>query len=255
MADFKKLLDHPEKQKIINKLLSGDLPKDVAQYLKLKYTKDDETHLRLSINLLQEFKTKHLDKAGFLQKIVQADQDGKLDKAIAESLLANKEWKDRLAEYIDDEIDLKKEIRDLLHILKARAEQVFDKIQESPGNIKLDYVMAKYFELLGNVIEKADKIINERPDQRIEHTHTVQVVEEYSIVLQETIRELLLRMGPEYSATFMEMLADKMNKLKNPSDGAVSIQALGKKRMEFGKLSSRADILDAEIGEIISEGE
>jgi 3-deoxy-D-arabino-heptulosonate 7-phosphate (DAHP) synthase class II len=97
----------------------------------------------------------------------------------------------------------------------------------------------------------ADKIINERPDQRIEHTHTVQMVEEHTLVLQEVIRELLMEMGPELSARFMELLADKLNKIKSP--GEVSIRALGKKKMEFGKISDKVAAIDSEFEELASE--
>ena len=54
--------------------------------------------------------------------------------------------------------------------------------------------MVKYYDLLFQAIEKADKIINDRPDQRIEHTH-IHMIEDYSVAFQEAIRELLLEMG------------------------------------------------------------
>jgi hypothetical protein len=247
MSDFKKILDHPEKQKIIDKLVGGDSPKDVAQYLKIKYSDDDQKHLRVPASLLKEFADKHLDQCGFLNKVIKADRNGKLDSKIAESLVNNETWKDRLARYADREIDLKDKILQMLHMLEIRSEQLFDKIQENPGGIKIDYVMAKYFDLLFIAIEKADKIVNERPDQLIEHTYTVQMVEEYSVAIQEAIREVLLEMGPEHSARFMELLNAKLSGIKNPGDAPV--RSFRDREAEAKKLLAKGEKVDAEMKE------
>src|SRR5690606_17698339 len=102
---FNKLLEHPEHQKIIDKLLSGESTKEVSQYLKLKYDKPDENHLRLSTALLDEFKKKWMDAGDFIAKIVHDEKAGKLDKQIAQSLLNNNTWKERVATLADEEID------------------------------------------------------------------------------------------------------------------------------------------------------
>ena len=210
--DFSKLVSHPEKQKIISKLLSGDPPKTISEYLKAKY--DTDTSMHLSINLLTEFKTKWLDKPQFIDKIVKDQQAGKLDKKIADSLMNNKTWQERVIDRVDSEIDLKQKIRDTLVRVEARAEQVFDAIQQNPTNVKLDYVMIKYFEILSDMIEKADKIINERPDTLIQNNISIQMVEQHSVALQEAIREALREFSPEDASKFMEILAKHLNKMK-----------------------------------------
>ena len=248
MANFKKILDHPEKQKVIDKLVSGDTPKDVAQYLKLKFHGKDEAHLRLSANLLKEFQEQHLDQTGFINKIAKADGDGKLDKQIAQSLVESKEWRERVADTAGKEIDLKEKINSLLYLLEARAEQVFDKIQENPGSTKADYVMVKYFDLLFQAIEKADKVINERPDQLVEHTYTVQMVEQHSVAFQEAIRDLLLEMGPEQSARFMELLNDRLAKLKDPND--LPPPSVEKSTQEVSKMLDKGQALNGDLEEL-----
>jgi hypothetical protein len=67
-SDFSKINNHPEKQSIITKLLSGDNPKTVSAYLKDKYPKPDEGHLRIPATLLQTFLDEYADHHGFIKR-------------------------------------------------------------------------------------------------------------------------------------------------------------------------------------------
>jgi len=249
MADFKKILDHPERDKIVAKLTGGmDTPKDVARYLKTKYDKPDEAHLRLPATLLEEFVKTYGDHYGFIERVKSDEISGKLDKKIAQSLLDNKEWRERLAEVADEEIDLKKKLLNLVHIIEARAEQVFDKIQENPGSTKADYVMAKYFELIGVTLEKADKILNDRPDVRVEHTYTMNMVNQQTAAIQEAIGRAAQEIGPEFASRFIELVDDEMRKLK-PVDGEViaTTKDLQRESQSVDKLIGKSEELDGEL--------
>jgi hypothetical protein len=213
MVDLKKLVEHPEKQEIISKLINGESPKTVSNYLKDKYPKPDEGHLRIPATMLQQFLDNYADHHAYVKKVVENEYDTKLDKKIAASLLDNKEWRERLQNVADEEIDFKIRLRNVLKILEARAEQIFDLIQSNPESTKADYVFTKYMELLMQVIEKGDKLENDRPDIRIEHSYTVQMVEQQSVALQQAIRKVLEKMGPEFSSMFMEYLNEELSKM------------------------------------------
>lgn len=247
MADYKKILDHPEVQGITDKLLMGDTPKEVAAYLKHKYQKPGENHLRLSASLLDQFVKNYCNTSDFMNKIVKDEKAGALDKQIAQSLLNNKTWQDRIAELADDKIDLERKLAEQLAMMEQRQEQIFDKIQENPGSTKLDYVMTKYFELNMMIIEKIEKIVNKAPDQRIEHTVSVQMVEQYSSVLQDAIRRVIGRLPPEQAADFMEMLSQEMTSVKPPIDAPVTMNAAKK---DVASLESKANKLDEKFEEI-----
>lgn len=206
MADVSKLINHPERDKIMGKLVMGESPRDVAQYLKLKFHEKDEQHLRLSAKFLKDLVDNFDEHFTSLKQQIKNEHSGKLSTKLAESLMNNKAWRERMDEEIEKEIDLKKRIQQMIHAIEARAEQVFDKIQENPGMMKGDYVLIKYFDLLINALEKADKIINERPDKLIQADITINMVEQQSFVMQEAIRMLLLELDPEISARFMEIL-------------------------------------------------
>ena len=245
MADFNKLLQHPECEKIINKLGSGDTPKEVCAYLKHKYSKPDENHLRLSASLLDEFLKSYGSTADFMEKIVRDERAGALDKEIAKSLLNNKSWKERLANVTDEKIDLERKLYEQLYMLEQRQEQIFDKIQENPGNAKLDYVMTKYFELNMVLVEKIEKIVNKAPDQRIEHTYTVQMVEQQAVALQEAIKAVIGRLEPEMASLFMDMLTEEMARLKSPND--IPVQTFDKTKKDVAKFEKKVEKLDEDF--------
>jgi hypothetical protein len=217
MSDFSKIVDHPEKTTIITKLVSAESPKLIAKYLKDKYSKPDEAHLRVPATLLQEFLDTYADHYGYVKKIVSGNADSKLDKKIAESLLDNKAWKERILDSAEKEFNYVDKIHNVLTILETRAEQIFDLIQSDPENTRTDYVFTKYMEMLMLVIEKADKLKNDRPDVRIEHSYTIQMVEQHSVAFQEAIKRVLARLGPEYTTVFMDILNEEMSKMK-PED-------------------------------------
>jgi len=249
MADFSKILSHPEKEKLITKLVQGETPKDVAQYLKIKYHQKEETHLRLSANLLQEFIDKYFNQYQFLDKLVADEKANKTDKLVYESLLNNKAWKNRIADFADEEIDFKKKVQQLVVIISARAEQVFDKIQQNPEGTKGDYALIKWLELLMNALEKADKLVNERPDKIIQHDISVTMVEQHSVLFQETIRELLLELSPEVSARFMDILTTKLNQLKPENVSMPRQKTIEAKKVEILNLLPM-EAYEVEEGEI-----
>lgn len=246
-ANFQKLLEHPDVQIIIDKLSLGETPKDVSVYLKSKYDAPGDSHLRIPANLLEEFVKTYGNTSEFVDKLIKDAKNNSLDNQISQSLLNNKTWKERLAQVVDDKINLEKKIVQLIALCEQRQEQVFDKIQENPGSVKLDYVMTKYFELNTMLLEKADKIINKAPDQRIEHTYTVQMVEQHSNVIQEAVRRVISRLPPEQSSEFMQLLSEELSVLKTPQHQVMTTKMAEK---EISSFEDKVNVIDVEFKEI-----
>ncbi len=255
MVDFTKIIDHPEKTTIISKLVSGESPKVVSKYLKDKYPKPDEGHLRLPATLLQEFHDTYSDHHGYVKKIVSRNAENKLDKKIHESLLDTRAWRERVIEGVNKEINYLEKLDAVLTILETRAEQIFDMIQSDPENTRTDYVFTKYMELLMLAIEKGDKIRNDRPDVRVEHTYTVQMVEQQSVAFQEAIRRVLERLGPEYTSIFMELLGEEMKKMTAKSiDTAPTPRELEREKEAIDKLDVQVREFDEKLLEEATNG-
>jgi hypothetical protein len=247
MSDFTKIIDHPEKTTIISKLVNGETPKIVAAYLKDKYTKPDESHLRLGATLLQEFLDTYADHHGYVKKIIQNNADTKLEKKIADSLLDTRAWKERLSETVEKEVNYLAKLDHLLTIIESRTEQLFDLIQSDPEGTRTDYIFTKYLEMFMLAIEKGDKIRNDKPDIKIEHTYTFQMVEQQTIAFQEAIKRVLDRLGPDYSSIFMDLLSEEMGKINPKKLDQTPIsneKQFERDRLAIDKLSAEVTVLD-----------
>jgi hypothetical protein len=212
------IVEHPDAAEIVNKLLSGINAKDVSAWLKLKYSKKEESHLKLSVKLLKDFAESeycNLENQ-YMKDLTTVQSGGKIDKKLSASLMNNKSYQERLMEVADKDIDVKKMLVGLIKVCQDRAEQVFDKIQENNSSFKPDYVMIKYFELLLNMIEKFDRIVNHSPDIIVQNNISVQAIDNYTNVLQDAVRDILGEMDPSLSTRFLDLLYDKMKELNLP---------------------------------------
>ena len=220
MADFSLIQTHPDVEEIINKLISGTDPKSISDWLKLKYPDDNQTHLLISIKLLKEFQQSeylnYYDQA--IKDLNKTKNNEKINKKLALSIQNNKTYQERLNEVVDKKIDILEEYKKLRILYLARIEQLFDKIQEDPDiiNSKNEYVLTKYTEQFMGLLEKMDKIINNRPDQIIQHNHVVDYVNQYTAILQQTVLETFKEIDSESAFLFMEKYAENIKKASLP---------------------------------------
>ena len=90
-VDFSKILEHPDCDEIISKLTHGVQPKDIGDWLKIKYSEKNQNHLRLSVKLLKDFLESNLDLyKDIKQDILAAKHGQKIQTKVAASLKNNK---------------------------------------------------------------------------------------------------------------------------------------------------------------------
>lgn len=225
MPDFADIINHPDKQEIIDKILKGINPKDISSWLKLKYPNNNQKHLRLSIKIIKQFASSEYTDC--YNKFKDDLQVIKIDPTLSKkefksSILNNKTYQERLLNIADTELDIKTMLKSLIIVCQERAEQVFDKIQENPGSFKGDYTFLRYINELFNMIEKFDKIINNAPDQIIQHNVTLQAVESNTTAILEAIRKTLERLDTQTSLLFMELFYNELTSLNAPTQPFIS---------------------------------
>lgn len=220
VADFSKILSHPDKDEIISKLVTGIKPRDVSDWLKLKYSDKEQGHLRISSKILQDFVENNLDLYNVIQNDISGVKQNK--KEISDSLKNNKTYQERIVEIADKELDIKRLLVETGHIIRQRVEQVFDKIQENPQNFKPDYTLIKWLETLLNFTDRYQKIVNEAPDTVVQHNINIQLVEQHTIMLQDVIRETMAEVDSNMAFMFLEKLNSKMALLKPPQTEPLS---------------------------------
>jgi hypothetical protein len=238
VADFSKILEHPDYEEVISKLTNGIKPKDISDWLKLKYPNKDQNHLRLNSSLLGEFLEGHLDLYNQIKgDIIAAKNEQKIEKKIAASLKNTKSYEDRVMEVANEikkgEIDINSYLGEMVVIARARIQQVFDKIQENPQNTKPDYALIKWLEALKGIVESYSKIVMQAPDQVVQHNVTVQIMDSYVAAMQDAIRETLAEIDPETTSLFMEKITKKLEAIKPPPE---HVEIPQEKRLKEAKL-------------------
>jgi len=222
MSDFSNILEHPDSEEIVARLLKrGESPRQVNQWLKLKYPDKDQGHLRLTIKCLKDFSTSQYTDCytQFAKDLTTHKTGGKINRKVADSLLNNKTYQERLNEVAEKEVeivDIKQMMQSLIFASYERMEQVFDRIQEDPRNFKGDRIFLEYLEKIFNMFEKHEKLLNSAPDQIIQHNITLQAVESNTNAILEAIRETLAQMDSEASLLFMDLFYSKLKNLNAP---------------------------------------
>lgn len=222
MSDFSAIVDHPDSEEIVSKLLGGSDPENVAQWLKIRYPNKDQAYLHLSVSLLRSFKASGYQavKSQFQKDVAAVKAGEKVDKKLAKTLIKGKFYQDVVADYVDQKFDIEKEMMDLIKIARFRIEQVFDKIQMNPDRVgKAEFSLIKWLETLMGMIEKYQKVKNGGADQVVQHNVTFQYLDDYSSIFQDAIRETFNEVDPNLTLKFMDIFQRKMVNLNPPSPG------------------------------------
>lgn len=217
-----KILQHPDKDEIISKLVIGISAKDIHDWLKSKYTNVSEAKFVVAEKSIKSFQDNYLDIYNLIQEDLAKSKSAlatSTEEQLALSVQNNPTYKSKMLELAGKELDIRQIVTNLCVAIESRLAQVFDEIQEDPRNIntRVDRLLIDYAEVLGNILEKYYKFTEVPVTQTVQHNVNVQVTEHIS-VFHDVIKEVLSQMDLETSLYFMEVFTEKMNKLKPPSD-------------------------------------
>lgn len=218
MADFSLLLNHPDREEIISKLVSGSSPKELYQWLKLKYPGTDQSHLRLALKLLKEFSesTYLTDYYGQFKKDLVNTNDA-IKRGVSQSIINNKTYQERLQEIADTELDWLKMVQGLIYVCNSRVEQVFDTIQKNPTSFKGDNYILRYLSEITMAVERLKKLTIIESADSLNQNITAQALEEQTAFLQEVIRSVLAKIDPDTAMLFMEEFNTALTTTKPPA--------------------------------------
>lgn len=219
---LKKILDHPDKDELISKLILGISPKDIHDNLVIRYSNVSEKKFVISEKDLKTFKDTSLDLYKMIQedvkktKMVEQNIDGELKLAIQH----NSTYRDTIQKLAKDELDLKTMIGEMMISVKMRFDQITDQIQMDPSNVntRTERLWVEMIDRFDKVFTSYQKYIIQAPDQIIQHNITVQAIDRHMEILRDAVKNVLSRMDIEASLLFMDMLNEEMAKLKPPSE-------------------------------------
>ncbi len=224
--DLKKILEHPDREEIIGKLVLDYSAKDIHDWLAVQYNNVNDKKFVISEKSITIFKDNYLDVYSMIREdMVNTKQalatstEQQLELAVQNSSA----YKSKMLELAGKELDVRSMVAHLCVAVETRLGQVFDEIQEDPRNIntKIDRVLIDYAEMLGGLLEKYYKFTEGSADLVIQHNVTLQAVDQHISVFHDVIREILSHLDLESSMLFMELFNEKMSQLKMPVPEAV----------------------------------
>jgi len=220
-TSLKKILEHPDKDEIISKLIIGISAKDINEWLVNKYTNVGEVKFVIAEKSLKSFQENYLDIYKMIQEDLVKTKSALALNTTDELKLAvqdNPTYKNTLLKLANNELDIKTMLVNMIVAIETRAGQIFDSIQEDPRNInsRSDRVLIEWLDLLGTNIERFNKVILGAPDQVVQHNITVQHIDQHVAVFYDAIKKTLSKMDIETSLYFMEVFNEEMSRLKMP---------------------------------------
>jgi uncharacterized protein YaaW (UPF0174 family) len=223
---YKKILEHPDRDEVISKLIIGISPSDITDWLKAKYTSVSDSKFIISENILKSFQKNYLD---FYQDIQQdiaktklAVSDGTVDQ-LELAVKSNPTYEDAMLKLASGELNVELMMGKMALAIETRISQIYDIIQEDPRNIntKTERLWSEYIEKASNLLDKYYKWHENNATTVVQHNVTLQVVDQHISVFHDVIKEVLSQMDLETSLYFLEVFNDKMAKLKMPDPNAV----------------------------------
>lgn len=219
------ILQHPDKDELISKLLQGISPEDIHKNLQIRY-QDIDKKLIIPIKTLENFKKNSLNIYKTIQDdlrktstaLVRSDADLQL------TLQNNPTYHQTLEKLANNELDIKTILATMIMATETRVAQIFDQIQSDPDNVntRTERLFNEYLDRLQSAIEKWQKYIIQSPDQIVQHNVSIQHIDSQMAVFHNAITRVLSQMDVESSLLFMSLYKEEMEKLEVPVEQQIT---------------------------------
>lgn len=209
-----KIINHPDKERIIEKLLSGESVKEIEAWLEKKYPRSKRLHV--SYMTLQKFRSDNLNIKGDVLEDIK-NKKNEIDKKNIELetkmiVQSSNAYRQKIDEIASSELDVTRRLLEMDRLVNSRIEHYFN-LLETGGSIKEDKIFLEYVNTMKSLMQDWKKYIEGFADKKIEHNINVNIVNEHARILKETILEILREMDPKLIPTFVEKVNYKMRQL------------------------------------------
>jgi len=210
----KKILNHPDKEELIKKLLEGDSVKEVERWLKEKYPRTRRLHI--SYMTLQKFRGEHLNLKGEVLDDIK-HRRGEIDKEATEAearmiVKASSSYQQKLEEIASTELDVTRRLLEMDSLINSRIEYYYNLLQQG-GSLREDKIFIEYINTMKALMQDWKKYIEGVADKKIEHNINISVVNEQARILKESVLEVLQELSPDLVTVFVERLDFKTKQL------------------------------------------
>jgi len=246
---FPKIMEHPDKNRIVKWLLEGKGVRRVSKMLREMYPDDKEK--QLSVPTLQDFRKKHLKLEGdALEDVKKAKRQHDGEKTLQKEHTQVKNlptYKQKLNEVVDLHLDIKRGLVGMEKLITARLEDLFDMAARGEATIDKEKLLQGYFDRYFMMIDKWAKYVDKVADFKIEANVNVTVIQDQMAVLRQVVYELLREMDPELAIGFLDRLNNHVRTLTYRPTTPSKAASLATLRDEIAALPD-AQIIDAPEG-------
>ena len=215
----KKVLNHPDKEELIRKLLEGDSVKEVEGWLKEKYPRRKRLHV--SYMTLQKFRAEHLNlKGDVLDDIKNRRHEIDKESIDAETKMVihnSSAYQQKIDQIASNKLDVSKRLLEMDSLINSRLEFYYN-LLENGGTLKEDKIFIEYINTMKGLMQDWKKYVEGVADKRVEHNININVVNEQARILKETVIEVLSEISPDLITVFVERL-DVKTRVLNGSLG------------------------------------
>lgn len=228
MSDLQnKVFKHPEKEEIIKKLLNGESVKQIEAWLKKKHPK--KRGLWISYATLQKFRKDHLHLEGEVLDNIKAakkDQDTTSKEMAARAIISSSSaYQQKINEIASNELDGNRKILEMVTLIGSRIEYYFNMIQ-SGASIREDKMFIELLNTQRGLVQDWKKYVDGVADKRIEHSISLNIVNEQVNILKAIVFEVLQEIDPDVVPIFIEKVNSRLSDMNYGSNQYQQYQRL-----------------------------
>ena len=212
-SETKKVLRHPDKEEIIERLSSGESVKSVEAWIRKKY--ENKPNYHISYLTLQKFRTDNLNLKGSVLEDIKTKREQSEGQALKEefvAIVANSDaYQKKLDEIVGANIDVSRRLLEMEKLISARIEVYFNAIQSGKSlNNFNDKMFIEYIKTLREIMQDWKKFVEGVADKKVEHNVSVKVVDTQSPVIKQAILDTLKEMDPQMTLIFIDKLTKRL---------------------------------------------
>lgn len=209
-----KILNHPDKEEIIDKLSNGESVRSMEAWLKEKYPNNRKLHI--SSVSLQKFRKNKLQLEGQVLKDIQEGERTKkqmlTEQERQKQLESSNAYKKKINEIVDSKLDVARRILQLDRIMEARIEYWFNAVASGEETAaKGDKELRSFMDSMMTLMGQYKKFVEGMADKTVDYNVNVTVMNEQIVAIQDVIRECIAELEPDQAILFMDRLQNKLS--------------------------------------------
>lgn len=231
----KKILNHPDREEIIKRLLDLESVQSISKWLQAKHPENKDNQIAFatlaifrkeylnmdseSIRLLRKERQKQKmgltfnpNTAAFTEKSNESQELHAL--RVKDTLLNSPTYRERLKTITDARLDAPRLVKELHTLLSARLESYYNEISLSPtvsDSLKTDKMFAEYVRLVFDLLKDSKKITDDHSTAVDEGTVNLNIVHEQIGMVRDIVKELLAEIDPGLALEFMDRLKARLD--------------------------------------------